>query len=275
MKVAVTYDNGEIFQHFGHSESFKVYDVDNGAVVSSEVINSNGSGHGALASLLSELGINAVICGGIGEGAVVALMEAGIEVCSGVSGNADEAVEYYIKGELDSEGINCDHHAEGGECHCGGGCGGGCGHHAPAIEGPNVGKTVKVHYTGTLNDGTKFDSSYDRDQPLEFVCGIGMMIPGFDKAVAVMELGSTVDIHLMPEEAYGLANPDYIMTEKLSELPGAEDLTVGQQVMLQNPYGQSFPVLVTAKTEDTITFDANHELAGKELNFKIELLEIA
>ena len=138
----------------------------------------------------------------------------------------------------------------------------------------NQGKTVKVHYTGTLNDGTKFDSSYDRNQPLEFVCGGGMMIKGFDAAVMEMEVGQIVDVHLMPEEAYGNPIPENILTIEMSAMPGCEGLSVGEQVYLSTPDGQSFPVRVTAKDDVMITFDANHELAGKELNFKIELVEV-
>ena len=136
----------------------------------------------------------------------------------------------------------------------------------------NESKRCKVHYTGTFNDGTKFDSSYDRGEPLEFVCGAGMMIKGFDEAVKNMNIGEIIDIHLMPEEAYGMPNPEAIFTVEIAELPGSEDLEVGQQVYLSNQYGQPFPVTVTEKTETNITFDANHEMAGKELNFKIELL---
>ena len=87
MKIAVTYDNGEIFQHFGKTESFKVYEVEANKVVSSEVIGSNGTGHGALAGLLAEQGVNVLICGGIGGGAQTALTEAGIELCAGAQGN--------------------------------------------------------------------------------------------------------------------------------------------------------------------------------------------
>ena len=101
-----------------------------------------------------------------------------------------------------------------------------------------------------------------------------MMIPGFDKAVVDMTVGDMVDIHLMPEEAYGAADPEAIFTVKIAELPGSEDLEVGQMVYLGNDYGQQFPVKVTDKTEDTITLDANHEMAGKELNFKIELVSV-
>lgn len=280
MKIAATYDNGNIFQHFGKTEFFKVYEVEDNKVVSSEVIGSNGTGHGALAGLLAEQGISVLICGGIGGGAQSALAEAGIELCSGAQGDADAAVEAYLKGELVSTGVNCDHHHEEGhscggheEGHSCGNCGGGCGSQ-PAITGPNVGKTCRTHYRGTFNDGTQFDSSYDRGEPLEFICGAGQMIKGFDAAVANMEVGQVVDVHLMPEEAYGMPNPDAIFTLEIAQLPGSEDLTVGQQVYLSNQYGQPFPVKVNAKDEKTITFDANHEMAGKELNFRIELVEV-
>ncbi len=142
------------------------------------------------------------------------------------------------------------------------------------MEGRNVGKKLKVHYRGTLNDGTQFDSSYDRGEPLEFTCGAGMMIKGFDEAVADMEVGQIKDIHLMPEEAYGESNPDYIFTINVSEMPGSENLTLGQKVYLTNPTGQQFLVTVTEREGDSITFDANHEMAGKELNFTVELVEV-
>lgn len=288
MKIAVTYDNGEIFQHFGHTEEFKIYDVENNEIISSEILSSEGQGHGALATLLEGNNIDVVICGGIGGGAQNALMEKGIELCAGAMGNADEAVESYLRGELINTGANCSHHGEGhtcgnheGEEHCGhepdGGCSGGCGGcHAnkPDFDGKNVGKTVRAHYKGTFNDGTQFDSSYDRGEPLEFVCGAGMMIKGFDKAVADMDIGQIVNIHLMPNEAYGEADPEAIFTVEIARMPGAETLEVGQQVYLENIYGQPFPVKVADKDDDTITFDANHEMAGKELNFKIELVEI-
>ncbi|MEI3520513.1 MAG: NifB/NifX family molybdenum-iron cluster-binding protein [Anaerosacchariphilus sp.] len=284
MKIAVTYDNGNVFQHFGKTESFKVYEVENNQVVKSEVIGSNGTGHGALAGLLADQGIDVLICGGIGGGAQAALAEAGVELCSGAEGDTDAAVEAYLKGELTSAGATCDHHGheEGHSCgdheeggcggDCGSSCGGGCGQ--PKLAGRNVGKTCRTHYKGTFNDGTQFDSSYDRGEPLEFVCGAGQMIRGFDAAVADMEVGQVVDIHLMPEEAYGMPNPDAIFTLEIAQLPGSEELEVGQGVYLTNQFGQPFPVKVAAKDEKTITFDANHEMAGKELNFKIELVEV-
>ena len=142
------------------------------------------------------------------------------------------------------------------------------------LTGRNVGKTCRTHYRGTFNDGTQFDSSYDRGEPLEFVCGAGQMIKGFDAAVADMEVGQIVDIHLMPEEAYGMPDPEAIFTLEIAQLPGSENLEVGQQVYLSNQYGQPCPVKVLEKEEKTITFDANHEMAGKELNFKIELVEV-
>ena len=280
MKIAVTYDNGEVFQHFGRTENFKVYEIEDNKVISSEVISSNGVGHGALAGVLADRNVKALICGGIGGGAINALTEAGIEVCSGASGDTDKAVEDYLNGKLIDAGQTCDHHGEGHTCgdheeghSCGSSCGGGCGSHT-TMEGKNVGKKCRTHYKGTFNDGTQFDSSYDRGEPLEFVCGAGQMIKGFDAAVADMEVGQVVDIHLMPEEAYGMPNPDAIFTLEIAQLPGSEDLTVGQQVYLSNQYGQPFPVKVNAKDEKTITFDANHEMAGKELNFRIELVEV-
>ena len=284
MKIAVTYENGQVFQHFGHTEEFKVYDVEDGSVVSSEVIGSNGTGHGALATLLAEHSIDVLICGGIGGGAQAALTREGIELCAGASGDADEAVEAYLRGEMVNTGANCDHHGEGHTCghhdgdeHCGhhGGDCGGCPAHAPGIEGKNVGKTCRTHYRGTFNDGTQFDSSYDRGEPLEFVCGAGMMIRGFDAAVANMEVGQKVNVHLMPSEAYGDPDPAAIFTVETERMPGAEKLSAGDQVYLQNVYGQPFPAKVVAKDEKTVTFDANHEMVGKELNFEIELVEVA
>ena len=129
MKIAVTYQDGEIFQHFGHSEYFKVYEVQDGKVTSSEVIGTNGTGHGALAGLLFNGGVEVLICGGIGGGAQLALKEAGIKVFGGCSGDADTAVEEYLNGTLGYDpDVHCDHHGhdhEGGHA-----CGShGCGNH--------------------------------------------------------------------------------------------------------------------------------------------------
>ena len=277
MKIAVTYENGNIYQHFGHTETFKVYTVEDGKIVSSELVGANGAGHGALATLLAGEGIDVLICGGIGGGAQAALTERGIELCAGAEGDADEAVAAYLKGELVNTGANCHHHDD--EHHCGEhGCGehehdchGGC-HDAPA--GRHVGKKVRAHYRGTFNDGTQFDSSYDRGEPLEFICGAGQMIKGFDAAVANMTVGEIVNVHLSPAEAYGEADPNAIFTVEIARLPGAETLTAGQRVYLQDNYGRPVPVTVAAKDDETITFDANHEMAGKELNFTIELVSV-
>ena len=138
----------------------------------------------------------------------------------------------------------------------------------------NVNKKCRVHYEGTFNDGTKFDSSYDRGEPLEFVCGAGQMIKGFDEAVKDMAVGEIKNIHLMPEEAYGMPDERNILTINMDQMPGSSELPVGVRVVLTDPMGQRFPVKVTAKTDTTITFDANHEMAGKELNFKIELVSV-
>ena len=130
MRVAVTYENGEIFQHFGHTEQFKVYDTEDGKVLSSEVVDTNGSGHGALAGVLSALHVDALICGGIGGGAQAALAQAGIRLYGGVSGSADEAVDALLAGTLSFDpAVHCDHHdhEHGDEPHA---CGDhGCGHH--------------------------------------------------------------------------------------------------------------------------------------------------
>ena len=313
MKIAVTYENGAVFQHFGHCAQFKVYEVEDGKVVSSGIVSAEGSGHSALAGLLAGKQIDVLICGGIGGGAQAALEEAGIELCAGAAGNADDAVAAYLRGELVNTGANCDHHEHHGEAHacgehgcgehdgaerdaaeadgegcgcgcgadggegCGSDCGSGCGGCAgcrPVLTGKNVGRKCVTHYRGTFNDGTVFDSSYDRGGPLEFICGAGMMIPGFDAAVADMEIGETVQVHLMPSEAYGEADPDAVFTVETARVAGSEGLAVGDEVYLQNIYGQPIPVRVIAKDGGTVTFDANHRMAGKELNFTIELVDV-
>lgn len=122
MKVAVTYENGTVFQHFGHTEQFKVYEVIDGAVVKAQVVGTNGSGHGALAGFLSANGVDVLICGGIGGGAQMALASAGIKLYGGVSGNADDAVKALLVGTLAYDpDARCDHHDhehEAGEHPC-------------------------------------------------------------------------------------------------------------------------------------------------------------
>lgn len=131
MKIAVTYDNGQIFQHFGHTETFKVYEVEDGKVISSEVIGNNGTGHGALATLLAGQSVDVLICGGIGGGAQMALAQAGIQLFGGVSGDADAAVAALLENNLAyNPNVQCNHHGEGHH-HEHGNCGsGGCGSHS-------------------------------------------------------------------------------------------------------------------------------------------------
>ena len=100
MKIAVTYENGNIFQHFGHTEAFKIYDIEDGRIAASRVEDTNGSGHGALAGVLKEWKVDTLICGGIGAGAQIALAEAGIKLYGGASGSADAAVEALLAGNL-------------------------------------------------------------------------------------------------------------------------------------------------------------------------------
>ena len=123
MRIGVTYENGEIFQHFGHTEQFKLYDVENGEIKQTQVVDTNGQGHGALSSFLTDAGVEVLICGGIGGGAQAALATAGIQLLGGVSGNADEAVKKYISGQLNyNPDVHCTHHEQEhtcGEHHCG------------------------------------------------------------------------------------------------------------------------------------------------------------
>lgn len=123
MKVAVTYENGQVFQHFGHTEQFKIYEIEDGKVISSEIVDTNGQGHGALGGFLENQGVSVLICGGIGGGARNALAAAGIQLFGGACGDADAQVASYIKGNLVYDpDVECQHHGEGhGEGHnCGG-----------------------------------------------------------------------------------------------------------------------------------------------------------
>lgn len=124
MRIGVTYENGEIFQHFGHTEQFKLYTVENGTITAVEVVDTNGSGHGALAGFLLEHNVDTLICGGIGGGAQNALAQAGIQLYGGVSGNADEAVNALLTGTLGyNPNVHCSHHDHEGEGHA-------CGEHS-------------------------------------------------------------------------------------------------------------------------------------------------
>ncbi len=129
MKIAVTYENGNVFQHFGQTTQFKIFEIEENKVVKSEVIDSNGAGHGALVGLLSGLGVNTLICGGMGGGARNAFAEIGLEVISGAVGPVDQQVESFLAGHLETSPEHECHHHEGhgeGEGHCHGGhCGSG------------------------------------------------------------------------------------------------------------------------------------------------------
>ena len=136
------------------------------------------------------------------------------------------------------------------------------------------GTVVKVHYTGKLNDGTVFDTS-DGREPLEFTIGQGQVIPGFENAVKEMEPGEKKTITIPSDEAYGPHNQDMVIQVPKEHLPAdiPQDAdAIGQQLLLRHPSGQEFPATIVAVSEDQITLDANHPLAGHDLTFDIELV---
>lgn len=136
------------------------------------------------------------------------------------------------------------------------------------------GDRVKVHYTGKLTDGSVFDSSRDRE-PLEFELGAGMMIAGFDAAVTGMKVGESKTAEIPSNEAYGEHNEEMVISVPKTQLPEGLNPEVGQQLGMQQPNGQSIPVRVTKVESDSIEIDANHPLAGKDLIFDLELVEIS
>ena len=136
------------------------------------------------------------------------------------------------------------------------------------------GDTVRIHYTGTLSDGSTFDSSEGRD-PLEFTVGSGQIIPGLDTAMPGMAVGETKRVEVPAEQAYGEPNADALQAVPRSEIPEDIPLDIGTQLQVQTPSGQVMPVTVAEVTEEQVTLDANHPLAGKDLTFDIELVEIA
>ena len=135
------------------------------------------------------------------------------------------------------------------------------------------GKKVKIHYTGTLDDGKQFDSSAGRE-PLEFELGAGMVIPGFETGVKDMEIGEKKTIHIESADAYGEKRDEMVMEFERSQLPPELEPEVGMGLQMQGPEGQPIPVQIIAVAEETITIDANHPLAGQNLNFELELIEI-
>lgn len=136
------------------------------------------------------------------------------------------------------------------------------------------GDTVKVHYTGKLTSGDQFDSSEGRN-PLEFKVGAGQMIPGFDQAIPGMNVGEKKTITISPADAYGEKNKEAIIEFPKTNIPADMKLEPGMKLQLRNEAGHPIPVVVTEVKEETVILDANHELAGKELVFDIELVEIA
>ena len=135
------------------------------------------------------------------------------------------------------------------------------------------GKTVRIHYTGTLNDGTQFDSSAGRD-PLEFETGSGMVIPGFDSAVRDMLVGTKKTVTIPAAEAYGEAREEMIGDLPKDRFPPEMELTLGMQLQMMGPQGP-LTIIVKAITDEFVTIDANHPMAGKDLTFELELVEIA
>ena len=134
------------------------------------------------------------------------------------------------------------------------------------------GDHIAVHYTGTLNDGTKFDSSYDRDELLEFTVGAGQMIAGFDSAVNGMKVGDKKTVTLLPDEAYGAYDEELLLKFNRDELPESlKNAQVGDQVTIGN---NPSPKPIVEATDSYIVVDANHELAGKELTFEIEVVKL-
>ena len=136
------------------------------------------------------------------------------------------------------------------------------------------GSKVKVHYTGTLNDGNKFDSSHDRGQVLEFEVGSGQMIKGFDEGVVGMEVGETKDIHIKPEDAYGLRKEEAQTEVPKESLPPDFNPKIGETVQGQTVDGRPILAKVKELQENKVILDLNHPLAGEELNFNVELVEI-
>ncbi len=136
-----------------------------------------------------------------------------------------------------------------------------------------AGDTVRIHYTGTLKDGSTFDSSAGRE-PLEFVVGSGQIIPGLDRAIPGMKVGDTKVVDVPADQAYGAHNPDGVQAIPRDQFPDNLPLDPGTQLQVQTADGRALPVTITEVTEEAVTLDANHRLAGKDLTFDIELVEI-
>jgi len=136
-----------------------------------------------------------------------------------------------------------------------------------------TGDKVSIHYTGSLDNGDVFDSSNGRD-PLEFVVGSGQIIPGLDKALPGMTVGEKKSVNIPSQEAYGEHDANGVIEVPRGEIPADIPLEVGVQLEMRSPEGQAMPVTVTKLTDETVTLDANHFLAGKALNFDFELISV-
>lgn len=255
MRLAIPCIDGVVNQCFEETKVLKVYDIENRVTVSVYDYDFSCDDAEAAAEFLLNEQINGIICGEITQDTCDVLIAKDIAIYSGAEGDPDKAIEQLMFGDIITPEGEYDHTGE------------------IQIEGPNAGRFVRVHYKGTFNDGSVFDSSYERKQPLEYTCGVGLMIQGFDKAVVEMMPGEVRDVHLMPAEAYGEYNPAAVITYPLSSLPGLDAIQIGQQVS-SSMMGITTVMTVIAKDDETVTFDSNHEMAGKELNFTIELLEV-
>lgn len=138
----------------------------------------------------------------------------------------------------------------------------------------NEGKKVRAHYRGTLDDGTQFDCSYDRGEPIEFTCGAHQMIAGFDAAVMDMAVGERKTVRIPAADAYGERRDDLILSFPAAQVPNIDQIHVGDKLYLSGPGGQPVPVTVLKVDEQGVLLDANHELAGKDLTFEIELVSV-
>jgi peptidylprolyl isomerase len=138
-----------------------------------------------------------------------------------------------------------------------------------------IGNTVSVHYNGTFNDGTEFDSSYTRGEPITFEVGAGQMISGFDAAIPGMIVGESKNISISSGDAYGERNDESVQSVPLTTFPEDFDLTEGSMIRGQHPNGQAFMAKIVSHDDTEVMLDLNHPLAGKDLNFKIELVDIS
>lgn len=138
----------------------------------------------------------------------------------------------------------------------------------------DTGQTVRVHYRGTLKDGTEFDSSHKRSEPMEFTLGLDPMIPGFERAVTGLEPGQSTQVDIPADEAYGLRNDELVRDFPLNEFPDDLELEEGLLLSADGPDGQRVRFKVISIGEQAATLDGNHPLAGQDLRFEIELLEI-